>query len=180
MAPFVLGLIQAAISVAPDLVRLIGNGERSQKNAAVLDQVVPLAMKVTGAVNEQQAIERLQDAATAERFRQEVRDNYDQWFAMTVKFREMDEASVGKAREFVMSYGREPVWGKFTFIELLSLIFVGVSSIGGGLVLYGNFPAELKGAVVTLMLIGGWTGVKEFWLGGIADRGARRTQDAPK
>lgn len=164
MAPFLGALISAAISAAPDLIRLIGGGERSQKNAAVMDKVAEVALQVTGAVNEQQAAERLQDGATAERFRQAVRDNYDQWFAMTVKFREMDEVSIGKAREFA-TVNRFPIILGMTFIEVLSLIFVAISSLGGGYVLYGDFPPEIKGAVITLMLIGGFTGVKEFWFG---------------
>lgn len=164
MAPFLGALISAAISVAPDLIRLIGNGERSQKNAAVVDKVAAVVMEVTGAVNEQQAAERLQDAATAARFRQAVNDNFDQWLAMTIKFREMDEVSIAKAREFA-TVNRFPVLFGMTFIEILSLIFVAISSAGGGFVLYSDFPAEIKGAVITLMLIGGFTGVKEFWFG---------------
>lgn len=164
MLPFIGALISAAISAAPDLIRLIGGGERSQKNAAVMDKVAEVALQVTGAVNEQQAAERLQDAATAEKFREAVRDNFDQWLAMTVKFREMDEASITKAREFA-TVNRFPIILGMTFIEVLSLLFVAISSIGGGYVLYGDFPPEIKGAVITLMLIGGFTGVKEFWFG---------------
>jgi hypothetical protein len=84
---------------------------------------------------------------------------------MMVKFAELDEASRAKAREFAVTYGREPVLFRFTFVELLSLLMLTVSAAGAGWVLYSDFPGEIKGAVVTMILIGGWNGVKEFWLG---------------
>jgi hypothetical protein len=33
------------------------------------------------------------------------------------------------------------------------------------MVIYGDLTAELKGAIVTLMLIGGYNKVAEFWFG---------------
>lgn len=68
------------------------------------------------------------------------------------------------------------------FTERLSLFMVRVAAIGAAYVLlapkftftlYGQvieigsegFSADLKGAVVSLILIGGWSAVKEFWLG---------------
>jgi len=47
---------------------------------------------------------------------------------------------------------------------VFTLTFWGQSvKIGGE-----GFSADLKGAVVSLILIGGWTAVKEFWLGASA------------
>ena len=68
------------------------------------------------------------------------------------------------------------------FTERLSLFMVRVAAIGAAYVLLapkftflisgqvieigsGGFSADLKGAVVSLILIGGWSAVKEFWLG---------------
>ena len=67
--------------------------------------------------------------------------------------------------------------GKFT--EKLSIFMVSVAAFGAFLVLLDpvvtiseqvkiggeGFSADLKGAVVSLILIGGWSAVKEFWLG---------------
>lgn len=72
------------------------------------------------------------------------------------------------------------------FREKLSFFMVVTAAIGGFLILldprfsgeifgqpisFGGegFSAELKGAVVTIMLIGGWSAVKEYWLGASAD-----------
>ena len=72
------------------------------------------------------------------------------------------------------------------FTERLSMVMVVIAAIGGFLILIdpqittGNiggwsfkfgsdgFSQELKGAVVTIMLLAGWTAVKEYWLGASA------------
>jgi len=81
-----------------------------------------------------------------------------------------------------MSEQTERRAGKFT--ETLSLFMVRVATIGALIVLVdikftltiyeqvvtlgSGFSADLKGAVITAILIGGWTAVKEFWLGSSA------------
>ena len=71
------------------------------------------------------------------------------------------------------------------FTEQLSMFMVAVAALGAFLVLidpkfvitvFGQeiaiggdgFSADLKGAVISAILIGGWTAVKEFWLGASA------------
>ena len=68
------------------------------------------------------------------------------------------------------------------FTEKLSMFMVGVAAlgafvvlldikytvtIGGAVIQIGSdgFSADLKGAVISAILIGGWTAVKEYWLG---------------
>lgn len=161
-------ILPSLLQAAPDLIRLFGSsgGAMTERNAAVAQKVADVAVQVTGAVNEQAAADKIAaDPKLAQAFRDAVAQNFDQWLGMMTKFAQIEEDSRAKAKEFVTAYDRNPVFFKFTFIELLSLIFVTISSVGGGWVLYADFPAEIKGAVVTLMLIGGYTGVKEFWLG---------------
>lgn len=74
---------------------------------------------------------------------------------------------------------------KGIFREKLSLFMVVVAALGAFLVLldpqfsgelFGTsiaiggdgFSADLKGAVISAILIGGWTAVKEYWLGASA------------
>lgn len=71
------------------------------------------------------------------------------------------------------------------YTEKLSTFMVVTAALGGiyvlldpvfTITLFGQsvklggegFSADLKGAVVSLILIGGWTAVKEFWLGASA------------
>ena len=73
--------------------------------------------------------------------------------------------------------------GRFT--EKLSMFMAIASAMGGFYVLLDprftltfydqvvtiggeGFSADLKGAVVSLILIGGWTAIKEYWLGASA------------
>lgn len=178
--PAILGAVLPALfQAAPDLIRLFGKGEQSQKNAAVAEKVAEVAKDVTGAINEQEAAEKIaNDPQAAQAFREAVAMNFDQWLGMTMKFADMDEASRAKAREFATGYAREPVLGRLTFIELLSLLMMTIAATGGGYVLWGNFPAEIKGAVVTMMFLGGWNGVKEFWFG--SSYGSRTKDSPPK
>jgi hypothetical protein len=46
----------------------------------------------------------------------------------------------------------------------ITITFLGQSLVING----GDFSADLKGAVISAILIGGWTAVKEFWLGASA------------
>jgi hypothetical protein len=80
------------------------------------------------------------------------------------------------------------------FIEKLSMFMVSVAALGAFIVLFDpkfvitiagqtislggatGFSADLKGAVVSLILIGGWTAVKEYWLGSSA--GSDKKSDA--
>lgn len=71
------------------------------------------------------------------------------------------------------------------FTEKLSMFMAIASAMGGAYVLVDpvftftwagqivklggeGFSADLKGAVVSLILIGGWTAIKEYWLGASA------------
>lgn len=71
------------------------------------------------------------------------------------------------------------------FTERLSCFMAGVAAVGGAYVLLDpkitfsiewvnivvggeGFSPDLKGAVVSLILIGGWVAVKEYWLGASA------------
>lgn len=67
------------------------------------------------------------------------------------------------------------ILGQFLFIEFLSLLLLLVSAAGGYVVLAGDFSDELKGAVVMAGLVGGFIGVREYWLG-TSSGSARKTE----
>lgn len=57
-------------------------------------------------------------------------------------------------------------WFQASFIEFLSVLMMLISAGGAlALALADKLDAQLMGAIVTLMLIAGYTGVREFWLG---------------
>jgi hypothetical protein len=135
----------------------------------VVEAAADVAMKVTGAMNYQEAAAVLKNnPEAAANYKAAVAENFDQWMGMMVKFSEIDEKSKAAAREFVSQYDRMPVVFNFTFIEFLSTLMVIAAICGGTFVLWdplSKFTNEMRTAVIMLMFIGGWNGVKEFWLG---------------
>lgn len=165
MAPFIALALPAILEAVPKLASLFSSGSAvSQRNEAAATTVVNIAKTAINAANEQDLVEKLQnDPAAAATVQKAMEDN---WF----EIHEAAEKSVAAAREFVTTYTAQKdvrtVAGAFTFPELLSLIFVIISACGAGIVLLGeDYSAEIKGAVITLMLIAGYTGVREFWFG---------------
>jgi predicted Na+-dependent transporter len=55
-------------------------------------------------------------------------------------------------------------WLKLKFIHVLSILFV-VFSGSFVSVNWSSLSSELKGAVITLMIIAGWNGVRDYWMG---------------
>lgn len=55
-------------------------------------------------------------------------------------------------------------WVKLKFIHLLSIAFVSFSAWFVTMN-WGGLTSELKGAVITLMIIAGWSGVRDYWMG---------------
>jgi len=86
--------------------------------------------------------------------------------------RAADEASLDAASRRAVTLAGDRVFLRFgsvlqlSFIEALSLILLAISAGGAlWLGLAGRLNDQLLGAIVTLMLIAGYTGVREFWLG---------------
>lgn len=156
MSPFILAAVNAIAAILPEFAK----SEVAKRNA---NAAITIAKAAVGAVNEQELVKAMEDPAQANMVKKALQDN---WYTLTGA----SEETIQSARKFAVDYSKDrTLKDGITFVEFLSLIFVIISAVGGGYVLYGPLPAELKGAVVTLMLIGGWTGVKEFWLGSSKD-----------
>lgn len=165
MSPFVMPLISVLMDKIPEVARLFSSGsavaERNIEAAEVLAGVVKDAI---GARNEQEAVEIISsDPGAIDQAREAVRRNF-------FELLEAKEKSVAAARQHMTSYIQvkdvRTVLGRFTFPELLALIMIVISATGAGFVLWGgDFSMELKGAVITTILIGGFVGVREFFFG---------------
>lgn len=178
MAPVLAALLPSLVSLIPELAKLFGSGSRvATRNAKGLEVVAEKAAEIvtaaTGAPNLQGAVETMQrDPAALEAARTAVRR---EWF-------DLQERSVADARKFVADYGRQhdvrTVLGRLTFPELLSLVFIGLASLGVGyLMVSRQLSGELLGGVVTLMLIGGWTEIRKFWFGLGSPEGERQQRE---
>lgn len=159
MAPFITAAIPALLEAAPALIRVFGKTPTAERNAKAAEAVAEIAIKATGGANVQDAVERLRDPEARAAFQAQVQAS---WFDLVGS----SEATVHAARNFAREWDEgRLIFGQLRFIELLSLLFLIVAAGGGYMVLAGEYPPELKGAVITLILIGGFTGVKEFWFG---------------
>lgn len=165
MTPFIAAALPAIIEAVPKLAALFSSGsETAQRNIKAAETVVSVAKEAIQATNEQELVERLKtDPEAVAQVREAVQKN---WF----EIHQQAEKSIAAAREFAVSYSKDKdvrtVVGSLTFIEVLALLMMGISAAGGLAVLfYGDFSPELRGSIVTLMLIGGWTGVREFFFG---------------
>lgn len=159
--PIAQALLPTILNAAPDLLKIFSNKEApvSERNLEAATKVFEMAKSVTGSNNEQAAADALREPVHAEAFKQAVQDNWYQLQASNIE-------DVKAAREFYQTHKDVAVLGKFNFVQVLSLIFVFISATGGILALVlDNTSPELRGAIVTLILIGGFTGVKEFWFG---------------
>lgn len=162
----------AASSLLPlviDLFKARGS-KTSTRNAEVIEAAAPvlvgIAKELVPGANEQAVAETiLADKALQDQFRAAVALKWSD----IEPFMQFDAQERKDAREFARVWdGDRLILGQFRFIELLSLILVIISAAGGYMVLSGSYPAEMKGAVITLILIAGFNGVKEFWLGSSA------------
>jgi len=170
-------LLAAAQTLLPfvvDLMRDRGT-KTSNRNADILQkapELVPLLVEmgrtvVPDATNEQEIAERI---SASKELQTQLRAQAAIRWSEVEPFLRYESEERNKAREFARTWdGDRLIFGQLRFVELLSLLFVVISAAGGWMVLQGEYPAEMKGAVITLVLIAGFNGVKEFWLGSSRD-----------
>lgn len=92
--------------------------------------------------------------------------NVDKLLGVLERVTALDQKAIADARTYNAGerFIVDTRYVKFKFVELLSLLFVGFS---GWFVVqnWGSLTPELKGAIITLMIIAGWNGVRDFWMG---------------
>ena len=155
----------------PRLAKMFGSGSAvSERNIAGVTLALDVAKQAIGAANEQELVERIKtDPAAA----QAVRDAVD---ANWARIHQAHEESIGAARQFVAAQPQRIVFANMVFHEVLALVMILISATGACAALFfSDLGNDTKTAIVMLMLIGGWTGVKEFFFGG--SRGSDRKTD---
>lgn len=171
----VAALLPAVISAIPRLSTLFPKSEVAERNVAAATAVLDIVTKaVPNAQNAQAAVEEIQKNPEALALATKAIET--NWFEL----HKASEESITAARQFAVSYAQNhevrTVLGKLTFLEVLSLFLV-VSTLSGGIavLIWGGIGDQLKGAIVTLMLIGGYTAVTQFWFG--SSLGSKKKDD---
>lgn len=167
MLPFVAAALPALINAAPDLIRIFGGGEQSEKNAKAAEKVVEIAKGVTGTETAEQAVQKIQtDPASEAEFRKAA-------MAQFLDIEKLADARVEKARAF--NAAEQPVFGAWKFVHILSMLVVLAAVAAIGYILgTSDDPTERSMALQTLLLTG-FGGVLMYWLGS-SDGSAKKTE----
>lgn len=172
-------LVQALpglINALPEIGNIFKKPDVAERNVEAVAKVGQILMQTTGASNMQEAVERVQaDPQTASEANEALRMNRADIVDLMERINAMDQGNIKAAREYNSG---EPLfvdapWIKMRFIHLLSLVFVGFAGTFVSLN-WASLTPELKGAVITLMIIAGWNGVKDYWMGS-SEGSARKT-----
>lgn len=167
LLPFITAALPALINAAPALIRVFGNSPQAEKNAMAAEAVAEIAKQATGQPTIEGAVQEItSDPAVAAVFREKCHQSMGELIGLIERVNEIDQRNIAAARVYNTD---EPLlldtrWLKLKFIHLLSLVFVGFS---GYFVqkYWGDLTPELRGAVITLMIIAGWNGVRDYWMG---------------
>lgn len=157
MAPFILPLLEIIAAAVPTVAKLFGSGsEVANRNIAAATVVADAVVKATGAVNLQDAAERVQkDAAAAA--------------SAEAAVRELGLFEVGggvvEARKFAApeakSFWQQPaLWITLLLLPLVYWV-VGAVLHGWG----GVWAPEIRASVVSAVISGVLGSVTGFWLG---------------
>jgi putative chitinase len=170
MAPFIAAALPALIEAAPALIRIFGESPRAEKNAKAAEVVAEIAKRATGETTVEGAVTAIAtDPQAAAAYREAVHVSMGDLLTALEKIGEIDLKHTQAARDFnsaeppFLDFG----WLKMKFIHLLSLMFM-MFSAGFVWRYWPDLTPELKGAVITLMIIAGWNGTKDFWMGSSA------------
>ncbi len=172
-------LVQALpglINALPEIGNIFKKPDVAERNVEAVAKVGQILMQTTGATNMQEAVERVQaDPQTASEANEALRMNRADIVDLMERINAMEQGNIKAAREYNSA---EPLfvdapWIKMRFIHLLSLVFVGFAGTFVSLN-WASLTPELKGAVITLMIIAGWNGVKDYWMGS-SEGSARKT-----
>lgn len=162
--------------VREKLTKEMGRHTDSPETAGAVTEAVMGAVKtVTGLADPVQAVAAVRaDPALMQRAEADSLARLEQALPLLERINAMEAAGIKSAREFNASepWMLDTPWVKLRFVHLLSLLFVGFS----GLFVtqnWGSLTAELKGAVITLMVIAGWNGVRDYWMGSSSGSAAK-------
>lgn len=178
MLPFVAAAIPALIQMAPQLIRIFGASPQAEKNAQAAEVVAEIAKKATGENTVEGAVMAMQaDPQAAAQFREEVHLSMGELIGMVERVNAMEQKNIADARQY--NAAQPPVidtpFLRLRFIEVLSLIFVVYC---GWFVskFWLDLTPELRGAVITLMIIAGWNGVRDYWMGSSSGSDRKTTE----
>ena len=169
MGPFIAAAIPALMQFAPELVRLFGKGEQSEKNAVLVEKVVEIAKAVTGEATAEGAVKAIEENPDmALSFRQSVASG---WYELTEVGGGIEAARTADLKSQIQG---KPWKSPALLISgvLLALAWRVVEIVLAD----ATLPTEVKIVVITAC-VGSVALVGGFWLGSSAS--SQRKDDNP-
>jgi hypothetical protein len=161
VAPFLAAVLPSLVSAVPSLIRIFGSGARAEANAKAAEIVVAAAKEATGAVNEQDLVEKL-ESKDPEVIRKVEEAVQSVWYEITVDSGGIEGARTA-SREVQTSFLKQPAF--WITLLLLPLPYAVVSSVLGIWPTGLNYSDEIRVMVVTAVISGVLSGITGFWLG---------------
>lgn len=161
VAPFISAVLPTLVSAVPSLIRIFGSGARAEANAKAAEIVVAAAKEATGAVNEQQLIEKI-ESRDPEVLKAVEAAVQNVWYEISVDSGGIEGARTA-SREVERSFYKQPAF--WITLLLLPLPYAVVSSVLGIWPTGLSYSDEIRVMVVTAVISGVLSGITGFWLG---------------
>lgn len=170
MVPFVAAAIPALIQYAPSLIRLLGNGEQSEKNAKAAEAVAEIAKEITGQTTVEGAVNTISsDPVTARKFSDAVEAK---WYELSGEAGGGGIAGARKADATAKENGKP--WRSPALMvsaALLPLVYIVVAAVLFGEGWTNDIRAMVVSSVISMVL----GSISGFFLG--TSYGSQRKTD---
>lgn len=167
-ASILINALPALIGKLPEIANIFKNPDVSERNVEAVAKVGEILMSSTKATNMQEAVEMVQaDPQTANEANQALRVNRAELMDLVERMAAIEDKRVDSAREF--NQGEPLILStkilKLKFVHIVSLIFILLGGAAAGYVLLTSAdPSERVMALQTLLIVG-FAGVAQFWIG---------------
>jgi len=163
MPPFLLAAIPALISAIPEFAKIFKSNDVAERNVQAVVKASEIIMQSTGASNVQEAVEKVQaDPEVAAAANESLRLNRAELMDVLERAWDRDEASIAAARTF--SQQDKPIFGRWLFVHVISLVFV---ILGGGAAIFvlATSVDPTERAMILQTIVALVLAVSGFWLG---------------
>lgn len=168
MLPFVAAAIPALIEAAPALIRILGNGEQSEKNARAAEKVVEIARAVTQETTAEGAVTAIQaDPAKAAEFREAVHLNMGELLGLVVQAVEAEDKSRDRATDRALALSAAS-GGKWLYLlggVAITVVLASYAITAGVLFGPGTFSDETRAMLLGQVVILGFATVVGWMFG---------------
>lgn len=169
MAPFAAAALPLLIEAAPALIRIFGNGERSEKNAKAAEVVAEIAKEATAQPTIEGAVNAIHtDPQAAAAYREAIHQRFSDLVALSIQVSEAEDKSRAAALDRNLSLAKATGGRWLWLLGLVAGVVVIASYIITWRVLFGenvSLSDETKALLIGQIVIFGFAAVLQFLFG---------------